>query len=335
VIWVAWRQQRAVLLSLAAYALVLIAVMVYFQVRLAVMFDPATAVDCSDFGLGGLCSTSTEYWNLRGRLDQWNEYTRIATLGFAALAGAFIGAPMFAREWEQRTHLLVLSQSISARRWFTTRVTFVLTATVLGAALLGFAQWWTAAALHDPVETWKRLRPIYFEVQPVALVGYTLFAVALGVTAGLVLQRTLPAMAVTLLGVVGAVFAVQKFARPDYMTPVLSLESYGSAGPTYDAYRADPGRWSISQGFADLDGKMMADNTAAYEAMAICERAPGERGDAAFQECLAGYGTVGPARLVHPSDRFWPFQFIEFGLFAAAAVVLIALSLWWLRKRSA
>ncbi|WP_033440278.1 hypothetical protein [Saccharothrix sp. NRRL B-16314] len=329
-IWVAWRQQRAVLLSLAAYAAVLIAVLVYLHVRLVLASDVGVTLDCWPNGPGSICAVNDHYWDLRGKLQFWHDSTHAATLGFAVLAGAFVGAPMIAREWEQRTHLLVQGQSIGLRRWFATRLAVVLAATVAGAALLGGAQWWAAEARPDPLETWKRLQPTYFEVQPVALIGYTLFAVALGITAGLVLRRSLPAMAVTLLGVVGAVYAVRTFARPDYMTPVVSVGSFaGSNGrPT------DPGRWSLASGWGDRDGRFIEDRSVTQEVIGLCNGRPGSGSPDTFQRCLAEHGIVGPANLVHPGDRFWPFQFIEFGLFAAAACLLITLSLWWLRKRS-
>lgn len=329
-IWVAWRQQRAVLLSLAAYAAALIAVVVYLHVRLALASDVGVvAFDCAGLGPGGICPANDLYWDLRGKLHYWQGAVQAATLGFAVLAGAFAGAPMIAREWEQRTHLLVLGQSIGFRRWFAIRLAVVLAATVAGAALLGGAQWWAAAARPDPLEMWKRLQPTYFEVQPVALIGYTLFAVALGITAGLVLRRSLPAMAVTLLGVVGAVYAVRTFARPDYMTPVVSLGSFSG----HNGRPADPGRWSLASGWGDRDGRFIEDRSVTREVVGLCNGRPGSGSPDAFQRCLAEHGVVGPANLVHPGDRFWPFQFIEFGLFAAAACALIALSLWWLRKR--
>ncbi|MEU4443572.1 hypothetical protein AB0K14_08840 [Actinosynnema sp. NPDC050801] len=330
-IWVAWRQHRAVLLSLAAYAVVFTGLVVFMHVRLASQLDAEEVAACFGQAPDRFCEDAKGYWDLRARLFNLDELARAAVFGFAALAGAFVGAPMFAREWEQRTHLLALSQSISPRRWFTTRVAVVLAATVLGAALLGAAQWWATMSLAAPLDVWKRLQPRYFEAQPVALIGYTLFAVALGIAAGLLLRRTLPAMAVTLVGVLGAVYAVRMFARPNYTTPVVATIPFDD--PAQSA-SIDPGRWSLAQGFSDLDGRFVEDEEAAYEALSRCEQLPGEPGDARYVQCAADSGLTGTANLVHPGSRFWAFQFIEFGLFALAAAALIALSLWWLRKRS-
>jgi hypothetical protein len=36
-----------------------------------------------------------------------------------------------------------------------------------------------------------------------------------------------------------------------------------------------------------------------------------------------------------PANRYWPFQFIESGIFIAAALVLVAFCVWWIRHRLA
>jgi hypothetical protein len=35
----------------------------------------------------------------------------------------------------------------------------------------------------------------------------------------------------------------------------------------------------------------------------------------------------------HPADRFWTFQVIEAGIFVALALVLLAFTAWWVRRR--
>jgi hypothetical protein len=36
--------------------------------------------------------------------------------------------------------------------------------------------------------------------------------------------------------------------------------------------------------------------------------------------------------LYHPADRFWPFQYIEAGIFTALAVLLLLLAIWRVRR---
>ena len=51
-------------------------------------------------------------------------------------------------------------------------------------------------------------------------VGYAIFAMALGICAGTLLRRTLPAMAVTLAGFAGVRVLIALWLRLHYMTPV-------------------------------------------------------------------------------------------------------------------
>jgi hypothetical protein len=58
------------------------------------------------------------------------------------LLGALVGAPLVAREVEQRTHLLVWTQSITRLRWLTVKLALVLGAGLLASgALLALLIW--------------------------------------------------------------------------------------------------------------------------------------------------------------------------------------------------
>jgi hypothetical protein len=64
-----------------------------------------------------------------------------------------------------------------------------------------------------------RITPSVFHESGVVPVGYAAFAFALGVTAGLLIRRTLPAMAVTVV-----IFAAVQFAVPLWVRPHLRQE---------------------------------------------------------------------------------------------------------------
>src|SRR3954451_13709403 len=127
-----------------------------------------------------------------------------------ALIGAFWGAPLIAREFEAGTHRLVWAQSISRNRWLVVQLAVVATAPVLATSLLSaLVTWWSgpvdraAAAVYDT-----------FDQRDVVPIGYALFALAFGVTAGLLVRRTLPAMALTLAGLLTARILVTEWIRP-------------------------------------------------------------------------------------------------------------------------
>jgi hypothetical protein len=60
----------------------------------------------------------------------------------------------------------------------------------------------------------NRFDPSVFNARGVVAIGYAAFAFALGVATGALTRRTLPAMAVTLLGFVAARFAFTLRVRP-------------------------------------------------------------------------------------------------------------------------
>ncbi|MFE7194366.1 hypothetical protein [Kitasatospora sp. NPDC057541] len=165
-IWLAWRQQRAVAAGLLA--------ILAFYAAMAV-WEQSTYP-----GMRGLTSGLSQYFSL--------------FLGF------FVGAPAVAREYELGTHRFVWTQTISRRRWYTTRIAVAAAVAVAGVAGLSAAVAWAG----QRPEGWSRftqdpMSQAYFDSHGVTPFAVALFLVALGFTAGTVLQRTLPTMGVVLV----------------------------------------------------------------------------------------------------------------------------------------
>ena len=134
-----------------------------------------------------------------------------------ALIGMFWGAPLIAHELETGTFRLAWTQSVSRRRWLFVKMGLVGLASALTAGLLSLmSTWW-----FSPIDkvSQSRFGPANFGLHGFVPAGYAAFAFALGVTAGLVFRRTLPAMAVTLAGFVATRLAVTYWLRPHYMSP--------------------------------------------------------------------------------------------------------------------
>ena len=124
----------------------------------------------------------------------------------------FWGAPLLARELESGTYRLAWTQTVTRRRWLSVRVALV---GVAALAVAGLASWlvsWWFAPL-DAVNM-NRFDPSVFTARGVVAIGYAGFAFALGVAAGALTRRTLPAMATTLLGFVAARIAVHALGPP-------------------------------------------------------------------------------------------------------------------------
>src|SRR6266487_5589995 len=71
---------------------------------------------------GGLQAAFTSRYNFAILLSQYGLPAAFAVIG------AMTGAPLVAREVEQRTHLAAWTQSVSRRRWYITKIAALITA---------------------------------------------------------------------------------------------------------------------------------------------------------------------------------------------------------------
>jgi ABC-type transport system involved in multi-copper enzyme maturation permease subunit len=141
-IWLTWRQHRI-------EGLVTLAVLVAGGVFLLVTgLSMAHTIDVS--GLGGCMASHPNDSNACGALttlfiQQFGPFLpfAFALLLIPVLLGAIVGAPLVAREYEQRTNLLVWMQSVTRTRWLTVKLLLILGAGALvGAALLAMLTSW-------------------------------------------------------------------------------------------------------------------------------------------------------------------------------------------------
>ena len=115
-----------------------------------------------------------------------------------AIIGAMIGAPLVAREVEQRTHLTAWTQSVSRRRWYITKTGTLAAALFLAGLTAGAVNSWMAHQLTAGDTTSSRWP--WFASTNLVLAGEAALAFALGAASGALLRRTLPAIAAALAG---------------------------------------------------------------------------------------------------------------------------------------
>ena len=137
------------------------------------------------------------------------EFNDLVTL-MPALIGMFWGAPLVAREIESGAIRLVFTQSISRAQWIRSKILFVgLASTVVAALTSLMVTWWA--------RTWDHYNGLpfgTFDTRDIVPIAYSNFSFALGVLIGLLLRRTIPAMAATLVlyGALNAAFG--QYVRP-------------------------------------------------------------------------------------------------------------------------
>jgi hypothetical protein len=236
------------------------------------------------------------------------------------LLGVFIAAPLLSREFEQRTHLFAWSQSITRLRWVVVKLGLV-TAVVLisAAALTLLVIWW-----HAPLDRAFSGGPwAAFDIQGLAPIGYAVFALSLGTLAGLVIRRTIPAMALTLFVFVAVRILIGALVRPHFMTAV-----------TGSAPDLKQGSWVLSASYyTDAQGHHISVEQVNQMVSVYASTAPKTFNGSGVMDYLHHQG-ISLLTDYQPADRFWTFQLIEAALFFGLAISLIAASLWWLQRKA-
>ena len=283
-----------------------------------------------------------------------------------ALVGLFFGAPLIARELETGTFRLAWTQSVTRRRWLAVKLGLVgIAAMAIGGLLTWMADWW--ASPLDAVNQ-DRFGVANFSFHGIAPIGYAAFAFALGATAGVLLRRTVPAMAVTGAGFAAARVAVTYWVRPNLASPVReSLPLSAGSGPgflyggsqgtmNFNAYIQSgvptpgvgqvvltapqvnvPNGWVYSTTAVDKAGHAPTSHYL-FQACPVLKQFSKPQGPSAaqLQACLTRLtSTFHTVVAYQPASRFWPFQWAEMGIFLAAALALCGFTYWWLRRRYA
>jgi hypothetical protein len=249
----------------------------------------------------------------------------------------FWGGPAVARERETATVQFAWTQSVTRRHWLSVKTGWLLLAgAVFGGAVAGIITWWYAPlnALNQ-----GQFGQGSFDIQGIVPIGYAVFAVALGIAAGALIGRTLPALAVT-AGVFLAVrLVITYWVRVHYLAAVTTIYSVTQNFAPKGAY------WSLAQGTV-LPGGQFTTNLsvgpghiisgfAGPDVPASCQvpgQGPGNITSTITCMARLGYRSF---TTYQPGYRFWPFQFIETGIFVALAAALIVVTLFALRRRDA
>lgn len=334
-IWLTWRQFR---LQAAAVFAAVVAVAVVLASTGPRLLDLARAYPTSL--LDQLTATDRRLY-----------YAGMAVVVLApAVIGAFWGAPMVARELETGTHRLVWNQTVTRTRWLATKLGVTALAVAAAVGVLTLAVSWWARPLDGITGANRgslpaRLSPAVFTMRGVVPVGYALFALVLGVAVGLVLRRTVAAMAITLAVLAFVQVAVPLWVRPHLVPPASQtvtiadhldgIELTGPGRPVrITATTGQRGDWIVSNQTVDASGHAVS--VPAW--FGDCLPSPGsgkEPGD--VRACLARLGDEGYRQRVdyQPATRFWALQWAETGLLLGLGGLLTCFCFWWTRRRLA
>ena len=206
-IWLAWRQFRIQALTAVVAFLALGALLGYTGPHVVHLYHASGIQACqaSHGDCGPLIDNFTSHYS-------WWHGLGAFIIIIPALIGVFWGAPLLARELETGTHRLAWTQSVTRTRWLATKVVIIGVASIITAAAFSviIALWLSP---FDKVAG-NRFSPGTFSQRGIVPIAYAVFAFALGVAAGALIRRLLPAMVATLVGFAAVRLVVQQWVRP-------------------------------------------------------------------------------------------------------------------------
>jgi hypothetical protein len=326
--WYRFRAQALVALGALAVLAVVLAVT---GIQLAHAYDAAVAA-CRPRG-----DCATELGSAFPSASELTMANALNTLVVAVpgLAGMFWGAPLIARELETGSFRLAWTQGVTRTRWLAVKLGVAGVASMSAAGLLSLmVTWWSS-----PIAAVDGGRLSSFHSSGVAPVGYAAFAFALGAVAGLLIRRTLPAIAVTLAIFAAVAFAFPMWVRPHLIPPVQATVTLSAASINGFEFSPDhrtllvqtappdiPGAWILSSQLTTPDGRPVS----AVPVTPACGSNASGNSCQAYIESLHLRQTA----TYQPASRYWPLQWYETGTYLALA--LAGFCLWWIRpSRSA
>lgn len=319
-IGVALRQHRIQLTSGLGVMAVLAALLVWTGHEMTSYLHSTGLAACLAAHGGGCDSFSRLFENRYGSL-----LSNIAWLNFLPmLVGVFWGAPLVAREIETGTYRLAWTQSITRRRWLSTKLAILVLGTTAIAAgfslLLGW--WFHPFAQLEFQGGYSRMDMDSFDFQGIVPIAYSLFAFAVGAAAGAIVRRVLPAMAITFAVYLPLRLWVQSL-RAHFEAPLhVAYQAFGTSP------RAGLGDWIIQTRIVNGAGRSVSDQSV----LTTCG-VGASAGKIEPAACLTSHG-FHQLDVYQPTSRFWAFQGIESAVFVGLAVLLLALTVYWVTRRS-
>jgi hypothetical protein len=285
-----------------------------------------------------------------------------------ALTGMFWGAPLVAREFEAGTFRLAWTQGATRARWLSGKLVVLGLASIAATGLLSLmVTWWASPLDHASMNVFAS-----FDQRDIAPTGYALFAMVLGVMAGIALRRTVPAMAVTLVVYVGVRVVTTAWLRPLLISPSrrsLPLDptstGYGSSAsglsglafllsghrPKSSLQPATPAMsnaWIYSNRIVDAEGHALTSQVLQTDCPTIGDNLTAGPSDGSASthtqapaavtqrthDCVAKVGQSYHQLVTYqPGSRYWAFQWSELAIFVGTAGVLAVGCLWAIRRR--
>lgn len=226
------------------------------------------------------------------------------------LTAAWAGAALVGRELESGTAQLAWTQSVSPARWLAAKLAVPAVLLATGTLLLTLAHrlmWSADGSLRAAIGSREWHDPTTFEANGTLATAYALLGLAVGVLAGVLQRRALPALGTAVVGLAVLVYALAAL-RP-HLWPVETLVGKDGYPPYIGAV---VGEGALTSTGARVPDPICVDDT----------------------KCLADHDIVGFYRDFHPSSHFWPLQLMETGIALALAALAVLIAFRLLKRRT-
>ncbi|MEU3843889.1 ABC transporter permease [Streptomyces sp. NPDC028635] len=302
------RLHRPALLTWAALVLVICGALLW-------LYGPTTDAAAAAWRQWNTCHTESCAYDQPAilRYKALYLYTTIAVTVVPFVVAAWSGAALVGRELESGTARLTWTQGVTPTRWLTGRLALPAVLVTAGTALLVTLHrlaWTAAQGRIDTAEAWYDDATLH--ANGPTTIAFALAGLAAGALAGLLWQRTLPAL------MSGAVLALVVRTIADQAMPHL----WPTVTHTTDLRNADllGDVLYVDEGLVTSTGRHLAD--------------PG-CGSSTYPDCRALYDkldAVGYFHTYHPASHYWPLQLTTTALTLALTALLTAAAYLALRR---
>ena len=184
--WLIWRQHRTEVCVLGLLVGMFGIALLVLGTQAHDLFPGGPARCAGGAGINEDCAASFR------RLDEEYGYVENLLAGFylvPVVIGAFLGAPLLARELEGGTWQLAWTQAVPRMRWLAAKLAALAGVTGALTGLFSAVLTW----FRQPFDAWEgRFQYDAFDLEGLVPVAYALFAFGVATAAGAILRRSLP-----------------------------------------------------------------------------------------------------------------------------------------------
>lgn len=297
--------------------IVVLAALVTGYLRWAAHAYPEPTGACASHGT---CDTFLGFYSARTLLYEFMKNYSHGMLLIPVLIGALVAGPVIAREMESGTHRLAWTQSVSPARWLASKLTVFAVTSVAGGLTLMAVFWLGRSGAGSVWNLNWADRGVYESIGPV-LIAYCLFAVVAGALVGLLVRRTLVALAAG-----GLVTGLVLFGFGSVRWGLFPTTTY--SGPA-EGTSTDYTMYDHPVDSLIMD---MGVHNAAGERFVAGQCSPGQRD---HFPCPSDTKITGWYADVHPYSHFWYVQLIETAVVLALAAAAAYAAFRVLKRRTA